>query len=154
MNPTWWLRRLRVRGADLILAGFLLLWVAMAPALGADNPMPRPPELEHDVQFWVRVYSEVDTNSGFIHDDQNLAIVYETLHFAPNSAPHDRQRTVEAARDHYVEILRRLAGATGPLSAEDQRIRDMWGAEGTPQRLLDATDHIRFQLGQSDRFRE
>jgi membrane-bound lytic murein transglycosylase D len=116
--------------------------------------MPRPPELEHDVQFWVRVYSEVDTNSGFIHDDQNLAIVYETLHFAPNSAPHDRQRTVEAARDHYAEILRRLAGGTGPLSAEDQHVRDMWGAEGTPQRLLDATDHIRFQLGQSDRFRE
>jgi len=154
MNPTRSLRRLVARGTDLILAGALLLWVAAAPALGADNPMPRPAELEHDVQFWVRVYSEVDTNSGFIHDDQNLAVVYETLHFAPNSAPHDRQRTVEAARDHYAEILRRLAGATGPLSAEDQRIHDMWGAEGTPQRLLEATEHIRFQLGQSDRFRE
>ncbi len=116
--------------------------------------MPRPPELEHDVQFWVRVYSEIDTNSGFIHDDQNLAVVYETLHFAPNSLPHERQKTVEAARDHYAEILRRIAGVNGPLSAEDQHIRDMWGPEAAPQRLLEATDHIRFQLGQSDRFRE
>jgi membrane-bound lytic murein transglycosylase D len=154
MNPTPSLRRLRARGADLILAGALFLWVAVAPALGADNPMPRPPELEHDVQFWVRVYSEIDTNSGFIHDDQNLAVVYETLHFAPNSLPHERQKTVEAARDHYAEILRRIAGVNGPLSAEDQHIRDMWGPEAAPQRLLEATDHIRFQLGQSDRFRE
>ena len=30
----------------------------------------------------------------------------------------------------------------------------MWGAEGTPARLLEATNSIRFQLGQSDRFRE
>jgi LysM repeat protein len=39
------------------------------------------------------------------------------------------------------------------LSEEDQRILDMWGTEGTPARLLEATDEIRFQLGQSDRFR-
>ncbi len=30
----------------------------------------------------------------------------------------------------------------------------MWGAEGTPARLLAAVDSIRFQLGQSDRFKE
>jgi len=116
--------------------------------------MPRPPELERDVQFWIRVYSQVDTNSGFIHDEQNLAVVYDTLHFAPNSAPHERQKIVEAARDHYVEVLRRIAAAPGALSPEDQRIRDMWGAEAAPSRLLEATEHVRFQLGQSDRFRE
>jgi membrane-bound lytic murein transglycosylase D len=153
MNPTFSLRRVKARGAGLIL-GAGLLWLAAAAAHGADNPMPRPPELEHDVQFWVRVYSEVDTNSGFIHDDQNLGVVYETLHFAPSSAPHERQKIVEAARDHYAESLRRIAGATGPLSAEDQHIRDMWGPEASSQRLLEAVDHIRFQLGQSDRFRE
>jgi membrane-bound lytic murein transglycosylase D len=132
----------------------VVVWLAAAPALGADTPMPRPAELEHDVQFWVRVYSQIDTNSGFIHDDQNLAVVYETLHFAPNSAPHERQKIVEAARDHYAEVLRRIAGVTGPVSPEDERVRDLWGAEATSQRLLEATDHIRFQLGQSDRFRE
>jgi membrane-bound lytic murein transglycosylase D len=116
--------------------------------------MPRPPELEHDVQFWIRVYSQVDTNSGFIHDEQNLAVVYDTLHFEPNSAPHERQKIVEAARDHYTEALRRIAAATGELSPEDQRIHDLWGTQAAPARLLEATEHIRFQLGQSDRFRE
>ena len=147
------MRPLRGRGAGGLLAACALLLVCLQ-TLAAENPMPRPPELERDVQFWIRVYSQVDTNSGFIHDEQNLAVVYDTLHFAPNSATHERQKIVEAARDHYVEVLRRIAGATGALSPEDQRVRDMWGADAAPSRLLEATEHIRFQLGQSDRFRE
>jgi membrane-bound lytic murein transglycosylase D len=154
MNPTRLTSRFKARGADFLFVVCALLWFVSVPALAADNPMPRPPELEHDVQFWIRVYSQVDTNAGFIHDEQNLAVVYDTLHFAPNSPPHERQKVVEAARDHYVETLRRIAGATGPLTPEDQRVRDLWGTEGTPSRLIEATDHIRFQLGQSDRFRE
>ncbi len=124
------------------------------PVRAADDVMPRPAELEPAVQFWIRVYSQIDTNSGFLHDDENLAVVYETLHFAPSSAAHERQKIVEASRDHYAEMLRHIAGVTGPLSPEEQRVRDLWGAQGTSERLLEAIDHIRFQLGQSDRFRE
>ena len=40
-----------------------------------------------------------------------------------------------------------------PLSPEDQHIKDLWGTEATPARLHAAMDDIRFQLGQSDRFR-
>jgi membrane-bound lytic murein transglycosylase D len=117
--------------------------------------MPRPPELERDVQFWIRVYSEVDTNGGFLHDQYNLGVVYETLHFAPNTPPHERERIVDQARSRYAAALRRIAAAKdGPLADEDQHIKDMWGAEGTPSRLLEAIDDIRFQLGQADRFRE
>src|ERR1039457_1356189 len=93
-------RALRRRGAGFILAACACLLRGAVPALAAESPMPRPPELERDVQFWVRVYSQVDTNAGFIHDEQNLAVVYDTLHFAANSASHERQRMVEAARDH------------------------------------------------------
>jgi membrane-bound lytic murein transglycosylase D len=154
MNSTSFLaRRLRGRSAALLL---IVCALVLGPhqALGADSPMTRPPELERDVQFWIRVYSQVDTNSGFIHDEQNLGVVYETLHFDANSASHERQRVVEAAREHYAEALRRIANAGGPLSADDQRIHDLWGTDASPARLLEATEHIRFQLGQSDRFRE
>jgi len=116
--------------------------------------MPRPPGLERDVQFWVRIYSEVDTNGGFLHDERNLAVVYEKLHFAPNTSPREREKIVDQGKARYAAALRRIAAANGgPLSEDDQRILDMWGSEGTPARLLEATDEIRFQLGQSDRFR-
>src|SRR5476649_2362500 len=71
MNPTHLTSRFKARSPDLIRVACALLCLLCIPALAADNRMPRPPELEHDVQFWIRVYSQVDTNSGFIHDEQN-----------------------------------------------------------------------------------
>jgi LysM repeat protein len=137
-----------------MLLGAVLVLLSAARVLAAEDPMPRPPELERDVKFWIRVYTEVDTNGGFLHDEYNLAVVYEKLHFAPNTPPRERQRMVDEGKDRYVAALKRIAAANGgPLSDEDQRIRDMWGSEATPSRLLEATDGIRFQLGQSDRFR-
>ena len=49
--------------------------LAVARALAADDAMPRPAQLEPDVQFWVKVYSQIDTNSGFLHDQSNLAVI-------------------------------------------------------------------------------
>jgi peptidoglycan lytic transglycosylase D len=141
------------RALQTLLMGLLLLTTLVTRA--ADGPVPRPPGLERDVQFWIRVYTEVNTNSGFLHDDRNLSVVYETIKFGANTPQRERENLVENARDRYVAALRRIASAsTGDLSPEDQRIRDLWGAEGTPARLLEAANNIRFQLGQSDRFLE
>jgi len=115
--------------------------------------MPRPAALEPDVQFWIRVYTQVDTNAGFLHDQYNLGVVYETLHFAGDESQSAREHEVEAHRDRIVAALRRIAAAGDtPLSEEDQRIRDLWGSASSG-RLREAVDDIRFQLGQSDRFR-
>ena len=147
-----------MRGAfRWLLMGGMLTWLTLARVWAADSDtvMPRPPELERDVKFWVRVYTEVDTNGGFIHDQYNLAVVYDTIHFEPNTSPRQRQHIVDDAKAKATAALRRIAAAKdGPLSDADQRVKDMWGAEGTPSRLLEATDDIRFQLGQADRFRE
>lgn len=155
MNSTWACGFAQARAGVRLrwIAGFVLALAAW-PALAAGNTVPRPAGLERDVQFWVRVYTEVTTNGGFIHDDRNLAVVYEKIQFPPNLAPKERQKIVEDAKDKYIAALRRIASASGELSADDQRIREMWGAEGTPARLLLAVDSVRFQLGQSDRFRE
>jgi membrane-bound lytic murein transglycosylase D len=124
--------------------------VAPAPAL--QPGIPQPAELEPDIRFWMRVYSEVSTNGGFIHDARNLAVVYETLQFDPDAPPARREAQVNAAREHYQAILRRLASGAPPEDAEDQRVRALWGDADT-LRLGLAAEEIRFQLGQSDRFR-
>ena len=97
MNPTGRLKSPRAPLAAPVFLALVLfsLFALCRPALAAENPMPRPPELERDVQFWIRVYSQIDTNSGFLHDQYNLGIVYETLHFAPNATPSERQRLVD-----------------------------------------------------------
>src|ERR1700755_3071112 len=68
-----------------------------------------PPALERDVHFWVRVYTEVGTDAGLLHDDWNLGVVYEVLKFGPDAAPSERARRVDAAKKHYRELLARFA---------------------------------------------
>src|SRR5580704_2084057 len=97
MNSTWVKLAARTGHAPLLL-GCLLMLLATMRVWAAEDPMPRPPELERDVHFWVRIYSEVDTNGGFIHDEHNLGVVYETLHFAPNTPPREREKIVDQAK--------------------------------------------------------
>ena len=124
------------------------------PVFGASaSPaIPEPAALEPDIHFWMRVYSEISTNAGFIHDQRDLAIVYDTLHFDPGLPPHARELQVTAAREHYQDILRRLGEGAEPQNGEEKRVRDLW-AGAVPARLRQAADDVRFQLGQSDRFR-
>lgn len=115
--------------------------------------LPRPAELAPDVQFWIRVYSEISTNEGFIHDQHRLSVVYETLHFAADMPPRERSHQVDAERQRFAGILTRLAHGAAPADDEERRVRALWGDEGTPIRLEQAAQDVRFQLGQSDRFR-
>src|SRR5215469_25511 len=141
----------QTRSLAVLLASVCAL-VAI-PARATEGAMPRPAALEPDVQFWIRVYTQIDTNAGVLHDQYNLAVVSETLHFAADESQSAREHEVEAHRDRIVAALRRIAAAGDtPLSEEDQRIRDLWGS-ASPGRLREAVDDIRFQLGQADRFR-
>jgi membrane-bound lytic murein transglycosylase D len=132
------------------LAWLLLLFPLLGAA--ASPLLPEPAALEPDIRFWMRVYSEISTNQGFIHDQRNLGVVYETLRFDPDLPPRERERQVSAAREHYQAILRRLGSGAAPQDATEQRVLELW-AGADPGRLLAAADDVRFQLGQSDRFR-
>lgn len=147
MKPT----PLKTRARAALLACLAALCAAPLPA--SEDAMPRPSALEPDVQFWIRVYTQIDTNAGLLHDQYNLAVVYETIHFAPDESQSAREHEVDAHREGVAAALRRIAAAgDAPLSDEDQRIRDLWGTASSG-RLREAVDDIRFQLGQSDRFR-
>jgi len=105
------------------------------------------------VRFWIRVYAEVTTDQGLLHDDWNLGLVYEVLRFDPAASPAQRERRVAEAKARYGSLLRRFAaGSTDNLDAHEQRILHAFGVKATPRDFRDAIDRIRFQLGQADRF--
>jgi membrane-bound lytic murein transglycosylase D len=126
-----------------------------AAAADESDPFAQPPELEADVRFWIRVYTEVTTDQGLIHDDWNLKLVYEVLRFDPASSPAQRERRVAEAKTRYAVLLRRFAaGDSTDLTPHERRILHAFGEKATPRDYLDAIDRIRFQLGQADRFHE
>jgi peptidoglycan lytic transglycosylase D len=135
-----------------------LCWIAAVclpvhAARADDALLPRPAALAPAVQFWIRVYTEISTDAGFIHDQYNLAVVYETLHFPADMGSRERQGEVDGEKQRIHDILARLGRGLPPASPEEQRVRALWGAAATPVRLAEAADDVRFQLGQSDRFR-
>jgi membrane-bound lytic murein transglycosylase D len=134
----------------LLLFSILLLLSRFA---AADTLLPRPPELEPDVQFWIRVYTQVSTNEGLIHDQHRLSVVYETLHFDPDTPSSERARRVDFERERVEEILKHLGRGDQPRDDDERRVRALWGDDATPAQLAMAASDVRFQLGQSDRFR-
>jgi membrane-bound lytic murein transglycosylase D len=132
----------------------VLLCAVSAWAQEAENLFPRPAELAPAVRFWTRVYTEIDTSSGFLHDPVNLDVVYETLRFAPNPGPRERRRATARATERYSAVLEKLAsGAQSALSSDEARVLALWPAGTSRAELRAAADRIRFQLGQADRFK-
>src|SRR5204863_433596 len=67
------------RGGFTLLAACLAACLVVTPAPGEESPVSRPPQLERDVEFWIRVYTQIDTDAGFLHDQYNLPAVDDRL---------------------------------------------------------------------------
>src|SRR6185295_10057809 len=102
MSPT--VQKFRVLARRAALGTLLLL---VSAAWGAES-IPRPEGIKSDVNFWIRVYTEVTTNEGFLHDERNLSVVYESIKFGAGQSPRDRQRSVDDKRDRLIAALRRI----------------------------------------------
>ncbi|NOZ54972.1 MAG: LysM peptidoglycan-binding domain-containing protein [Gammaproteobacteria bacterium] len=118
------------------------------------NPFPQPKALDPDVEFWKRVYTEINTSQGFIHDAKNLAVVYESIKIPKNYSRKARHRYVKKVKQKYNNILKKLAsGKRNKLSKNEKRVLALWPAGVSNRTLRAATKRIRFQLGQSNKFR-
>jgi len=147
-------------GLRRILAGVLVAMLAAASPLGAgsaraaEERIPFPPELQPAVDFWIRVYTEISTSEGFLHDERDLSLVYRRMKFERDVSPKVRRDAVDAEREKIEAMLRRLAQGATDLSDDERRIAEMFGPNGSPSRYAEAAHTVRFQLGQADRFRE
>jgi membrane-bound lytic murein transglycosylase D len=152
---SWLVRRAGRPGLGALLVLATLAGTGPAALAGAGEAFPRPAELERDVRFWTRVFTEVDTGGGFLHDDRRLDIVYETLRFEPGLGDPGEREQARAAVGRYREALRALAsGKRTDLSPEETRALAAWGAQAGEQTLREAAERVRFQRGQADKFRE
>lgn len=138
-------------GRVLLLLASLMVLLAQAlvptAARAADSAdFPIPDSIRPAIAFWTKVYTEVDTEHGYLHDARNLSIIYETL-------PRDSRR-IDARRKEIADDLKVLAGGKrSGLSAAQQRLLDLWGKDVSNERLREASNSVRWQLGQSDRYR-
>jgi len=137
----------------LLISAFGFGFAAAARADVSEN-FVRPAELEHDIAFWRRIYTEVTTGGGLLHDPEELSVVYEVLNFPSDISPKQRSKVIENAKKRYARILDRLASGADDLSDEEMRVQALWPKGTRRSRFEQAAEEVRFQLGQADRFRE
>jgi membrane-bound lytic murein transglycosylase D len=129
----------------------LLLW---APLLLADV-LPRPVALEPEIAFWRTVFSEVSSDSGLIHDNRHLNIVYGTVDIPDKASPRQRRLVFNQAKQQYQKILEQLAhGKRSKLSAEQARVLALWPEDVSNKELKQAVERLRVQQGLADRFQQ
>ncbi|NCF26494.1 MAG: transglycosylase SLT domain-containing protein, partial [Gammaproteobacteria bacterium] len=135
-----------------LIAIAALLWCSAALAEPAGG-FSRPVALEPDILFWTKVYTQVDTRGGLIHDNSHLGVVYEVLRFPERAGRRTQRRLVKAAKQRNKSILLRLAkGKRENLTQDEARVLALWPEGVSNKTLRAATRRLRFQLGQSDKF--
>lgn len=141
---------LRILLIVTVAAGALVAGTATA----APRDFPRPAALERDVGFWKRIYSEVGTDAGLLHDTRNLSVVYEVTKIPTGLSGRARERHTDRRKKHYKNILLRLAkGKRSGLSAEERRVLALFGPDVSNSTLRKSASRVRFQLGQANKFR-
>ena len=116
---------------------------------------PRPASLEPAVQFWIRVYTEITTNQGYIHDAVDMSVIYETIELPKYASNSKRDQLVKDAKARVARALTSIArGKRSKLTDTEALVLAAW-PEGTSAGAFSlAADNVRFQLGQSNRFKE
>lgn len=132
----------------------LLLALSLVRADAAEV-FPQPAALQPDVDFWVRIFTELTTDQGVLHDARNLAVVYESIDFPADSDRRSRQREIVKRRKAVQAVLARLAaGNRDDPDADEARILALWPDGVDTGTLVTASRNVRFQQGLSNRFRD
>ena len=131
----------------------LLASLLLTGAAYASEVFPQPPELQPDVDFWVSIFTQYSTDEGVLHDNRNLAVVYDRLDMPEKTSRRERNRQVEKRRKQLQAVLRTLAsGKRNNLSAEEAQVLALWPGGVSNETLALAAKRIRFQQGLRDRF--
>jgi len=137
------------------MRAYFILMLTFLSACAYGNPFPTPASLEPAVRFWTRVYTDVTTHQGYVHDAVDLSVIYDTLSLPPHIRHDERQKIVDSHKQEIERALLSLAnGKRSGLSAVEARVLAAWPKGTSSARFREAAANVRFQLGQSDRFRE
>ena len=141
-------------GSALLVGSIGFSLLTPEPVAAAPRDFPRPKALEPDVDFWKRIYGEVGTDGGLLHDTRDLRVVYDVVKLPKGLSGRARERHTDKLKKKYKNILTKLAkGKRTGLSREEKRVLRLFPKDVSNATLRAASRRIRFQLGQANKFR-
>jgi membrane-bound lytic murein transglycosylase D len=102
------------------------------------------------VDFWKKVYTEITTKEAFIHDPEDLSIVYKKVSL-PNGSRR-RSRAAKKEKREIAKLLRSIAKKNFKnLNAQEEVISKLVNGKSTKE-LYRMAKRIRYQYGLKDRY--
>jgi membrane-bound lytic murein transglycosylase D len=133
---------------------FCLLLLFSSSLLAA--PVYRNPEfpvvgaMRTRVNFWKKVYTEITTKEGFIHDQVDLTVIYKKI--SKKKKKRDRIRQSRAEKGRLRKLLHSMAKKNSKnLSREESQLQKVVG-DRSPKELRRMARDIRVQYGLKDRY--
>ncbi len=123
------------------------------PQVFTDETTPYVQEL---VGFWTKVYGELSSRQGVIHDGVYGSVVYETLVLPERKA--EQRALIRKKKEKWRAVLlsvHKKQNTKSELTADEAYVENLFAGNTDPCRFVEAATRrrIRFQLGQSDVFR-
>ncbi|GAK60254.1 lytic transglycosylase catalytic [Candidatus Vecturithrix granuli] len=125
------------------------------------DPFPFPEELNVQVDFWKKIFTQYTTKQAVIHDDWYVNVIYDVIDVNRKEFKSEKEGW-EFAKQQMTEYEKQLMnlsqhwGDRKRMSIEERRLYDLFKDLPESQRFQhkDANTRIRIQVGQADRFKE
>jgi membrane-bound lytic murein transglycosylase D len=123
---------------------------------------PVPENLQANVRFWTRIFTEYASNQVVLHDHEYLDVLYAVLDFSALDADDvsegtrrkKREEAVSRTEGKYRQALLALgSGSTPPDEDAARRVEELFrDIPGGPEKYREAAERLRTQTGLKDRF--
>ncbi len=134
----------------------LPLLAVYAPSCSAGGQLlfPRPAEIQPNVDFWVKIFSDYSVRDFVIVDRDDISHVYQVFHLPGEGEPtrDDIEWSNAYLKAKYGDILNRLASGHQPETYEERRVAAMFKGQPIGAYAL-AAQNLRVQEGLKENFR-
>lgn len=128
---------------------------AAAPAPATDEHLfPTPAILEDNIQFWKKIYSEIPLTEGLVHDRDYPMIIYGRVEVGALRGQQRRtaiRKVMDGAEASLAIITTR---PPREWTEKEKNIHALFKQYNALEDLSTASERLRFQLGQKDRYKE
>jgi membrane-bound lytic murein transglycosylase D len=151
-----YLRGAGTRFVAAVIALALPLIAMSAPSClaGGELLFPHPADIQPNVNFWVKVFSEYSVRDFAIVDRDNVSHVYQVFHLPGEGEPtrDDIDWSNAYLKAKYGDILSRLASGREPETYDERRVADMFKGQPLSAYAV-AAENLRVQEGLKENFR-
>lgn len=116
------------------------------------GPFPERHALRHRIQFWKKIYTNVTTSEGLLHDRNDLSIVYKRISVKGLSGRRLKRHLQQEKQTIKTLLLSIVRKRKQKLNDEERSLLWEVGTLTSLRQIKRLAREIRFQGGLSDRF--